>query len=61
VYWDRAIDNNISADLLDDAIRQIRYWANEYDASFNAGSSITIEDIDGNKIKKYSFDSDSWA
>jgi len=61
VYWDRAIDNNISADLLEDAIRQIRYWANEYDASFNEGSSITIEDSDGNKIKKYSFDSDSWV
>jgi len=61
VYWDRAIDNNISSDLLDDAIRQIRYWANEYDASFNAGSSITIEDSDGNKLKKYSFDIDSWA
>ncbi len=61
VLWERRLEDGINFDLLNDALGQMRFWANEYDASFNTGSYISIESGDGVVLKKYSFDSDSWV
>jgi hypothetical protein len=61
VIWNRSIINDISFDLINDVLSQIQYWANEYDATFKSDSYIYIKDSNGNVLKKYSFDSNSWA
>jgi hypothetical protein len=60
VVWQGAYSDPLKIDVIEDAISQIKYWANIYEASFQAESSIILKDNKGKIIKTYSFEKDSW-
>ena len=60
VVWQGAYSDALKKDIIEDAISQIKYWANNYDAYFKADSSIILKDNKGNIVETYSFEKDSW-
>jgi hypothetical protein len=53
VVWEGSYENIDSVEIVEEAVDQIKYWSNEFDASFKPNSHILLKDSKDNIVKKF--------
>lgn len=60
VVWKNEYKYQLSKGVIEDVIRQIKFWANDYDAYFLTESKVILKNKNRKNIEIYHFDNDTW-
>ncbi|MEY4308034.1 MAG: hypothetical protein RL422_237 [Bacteroidota bacterium] len=55
VIWQGKYENNDTLEIVEEAVDQIKYWANDFDAKFKTDSHIVLKDSKDKIIQKFNF------
>ena len=53
VIWQGSYENIDNVEIVEEAVDQIKFWANEFEATFESNSFLVLKDSEDNIINKY--------